>query len=98
MGPLGQRLKQKMEQDSLSCRDVQDVTGISASTISRVSNGGEYSSKTFRQLNAWILNRPLLDIKPIATKKIRVGSNEFLVTIQQIFNSPPPEVEKEQRK
>lgn len=90
MGPLGQRLKEKMERSNLSCRDVENLSGISASTVSRICNGGEYSGRAFRLLNAWLLGEPELKQPPRMVKRFKVGKETFLVTIEKIL----PELSK----
>jgi transcriptional regulator with XRE-family HTH domain len=52
---LGRAVKRRREELSLSLRDVADVTGVSASTLSRIENGtGKPDSDNIARLSAWL--------------------------------------------
>ncbi|HET6862153.1 MAG TPA: helix-turn-helix transcriptional regulator, partial [Pyrinomonadaceae bacterium] len=52
---LGRSVKRKREQLSLSLRDVADVTGVSASTLSRIENGtGKPDADNIARLTSWL--------------------------------------------
>lgn len=56
---LGRAIRRKREEDGLSLRDVADVTGVSASTLSRIENGtGKPDADNIARLTAW-LNVPV---------------------------------------
>lgn len=56
---LGRSIKRKREELGLSLRDVADVTGVSASTLSRIENGtGKPDADNIASLSAW-LNMPM---------------------------------------
>jgi len=65
---LGQAIKRRREELSLSLRDVADVTGVSASTLSRIENGtGKPDADNIARLTGWldmpidrVMNRPPL--------------------------------------
>src|SRR5689334_19484482 len=52
---LGTAVRRKREQQGLSLRDVADVTGVSASTLSRIENGtGKPDADNIARLAAWL--------------------------------------------
>lgn len=56
---LGRSIKRKREESGLSLRDVADVTGVSASTLSRIENGtGKPDADNIASLTTW-LNMPI---------------------------------------
>lgn len=56
---LGNAIRRRREQHSLSLRDVADETGVSASTLSRIENGtGKPDADNIARLAAW-LDMPL---------------------------------------
>ncbi|HVG38877.1 MAG TPA: helix-turn-helix transcriptional regulator [Pyrinomonadaceae bacterium] len=56
---LGRSIRRKREDAGLSLRDVADVTGVSASTLSRIENGtGKPDADNIARLTNW-LNVPM---------------------------------------
>lgn len=56
---LGRSIRRKREELNLSLRDVADVTGVSASTLSRIENGtGKPDADNIASLSSW-LNMPM---------------------------------------
>ena len=56
---LGNAVRRRREQQGLSLRDVADVTGVSASTLSRIENGtGKPDADNIARLAKW-LNMPI---------------------------------------
>jgi transcriptional regulator with XRE-family HTH domain len=56
---LGRAIRRKREEMGLSLRDVADVTGVSASTLSRIENGtGKPDADNIARLTGW-LNVPM---------------------------------------
>ena len=52
---LGSAVRRRREQQGLSLRDVADVTGVSASTLSRIENGtGKPDADNIARLAAWL--------------------------------------------
>src|SRR5437868_13493089 len=52
---LGSAVRRRREQQSLSLRDVADVTGVSASTLSRIENGtGKPDADNIARLASWL--------------------------------------------
>ncbi|MCA1589424.1 MAG: helix-turn-helix domain-containing protein [Acidobacteria bacterium] len=52
---LGRAIKRRREELSLSLRDVADVTGVSASTLSRIENGtGKPDADNIARLTGWL--------------------------------------------
>lgn len=52
---LGQAIKRRREELSLSLRDVADVTSVSASTLSRIENGtGKPDADNIARLTGWL--------------------------------------------
>lgn len=52
---LGQAIKRRREELSLSLRDVADVTNVSASTLSRIENGtGKPDADNIARLTGWL--------------------------------------------
>lgn len=52
---LGQAIKRRREELGLSLRDVADVTGVSASTLSRIENGtGKPDADNIARLTGWL--------------------------------------------
>jgi len=58
-GALGRAIRRRREDLGLSLRDAADLTGVSASTLSRIENGtGKPDAENIAQLAAW-LNVPM---------------------------------------
>ena len=56
---LGRAIKRRREETGQSLRDVADVTGVSASTLSRIENGtGKPDADNIARLTGW-LNMPI---------------------------------------
>ena len=52
---LGGAVRRRREQQSLSLRDVADLTGVSASTLSRIENGtGKPDADNIARLASWL--------------------------------------------
>jgi transcriptional regulator with XRE-family HTH domain len=52
---LGSAVRRRREQQGLSLRDVADVTGVSASTLSRIENGtGKPDADNIARLAGWL--------------------------------------------
>ena len=52
---LGRAVRRKREELGLSLRDVADVTGVSASTLSRIENGtGKPDADNIARLTTWL--------------------------------------------
>jgi transcriptional regulator with XRE-family HTH domain len=52
---LGTAVRRRREQQGLSLRDVADLTGVSASTLSRIENGtGKPDADNIARLAAWL--------------------------------------------
>lgn len=52
---LGSAIKRRREELGLSLRDVADVTGVSASTLSRIENGtGKPDADNIARLTGWL--------------------------------------------
>jgi transcriptional regulator with XRE-family HTH domain len=52
---LGRAIRRRREELSLSLRDVADVTGVSASTLSRIENGtGKPDADNIARLTSWL--------------------------------------------
>jgi transcriptional regulator with XRE-family HTH domain len=52
---LGTAIKRRREELGLSLRDVADVTGVSASTLSRIENGtGKPDADNIARLTSWL--------------------------------------------
>src|SRR6267143_2694754 len=52
---LGTAVRRRREQQGLSLRDVADVTGVSASTLSRIENGtGKPDADNISRLTSWL--------------------------------------------
>lgn len=52
---LGDAVRRRREQKGLSLRDVAEVTGVSASTLSRIENGaGKPDADNIARLAAWL--------------------------------------------
>src|SRR2546425_12482761 len=73
---LGSAVHRRREQQGLSLRDVAEVTGVSASTLSRIENGtGCPDADNIARLAAWLdmpiervmhhVNRSASDPKPV---------------------------------
>ena len=53
---LGDAVRRRREQQGLSLRDVADLTGVSASTLSRIENGtGKPDADNIARLASWLL-------------------------------------------
>ena len=52
---LGRAIRRRREELALSLRDVADVTGVSASTLSRIENGtGKPDADNIARLTSWL--------------------------------------------
>lgn len=66
---LGRAIKRRREELSLSLRDVADVTGVSASTLSRIENGtGKPDADNIARLTTW-LDMPIDRVMNKASEK-----------------------------
>ena len=67
---LGRAIKRRREELELSLRDVADVTGVSASTLSRIENGtGKPDADNIARLTSWLdmpINRVMSKSNPSA--------------------------------
>ena len=67
---LGRPIKRRREELELSLRDVADVTGVSASTLSRIENGtGKPDADNIARLTSWLdmpINRVMSKSNPSA--------------------------------
>jgi transcriptional regulator with XRE-family HTH domain len=54
MQELGEELKRKREKTDLSLRDVQDATGVSAATLSRIERGSTPDLEVVKKLANWL--------------------------------------------
>jgi len=79
-----------MQADRMSYRDVEQLTGISASTLCRFDNGKLLTFKNFDKLNDWFNGKISIKSNPISVKRFRVGRKTFLVTIEEITTKPEP--------
>lgn len=85
LGVLKSRLQRRQENEGLSLRDVEELTGVSFSTLSRFNRGvGELTYKNARRLKAWLDNEPIAEQKPICTKRFKVGPLTFLITVEVV--------------
>ena len=65
---LGRAIKRRREELGLSLRDVADVTGVSASTLSRIENGtGKPDADNIARLTGW-LDMPVDRVMKMAKK------------------------------
>lgn len=72
---LGRAIKRRREELELSLRDVADVTGVSASTLSRIENGtGKPDADNIARLTGWLdmpinrvmsKNSPSAEVEPV---------------------------------
>lgn len=82
----------KIKAESLSMRQAQELTGVSFSTISRFLRGDEITSTTYDRISAWISGTSLPKRKVVQSKRITIGKQGFLITIEAL---PPPPEKKE---
>lgn len=70
---LGSAIKRRREELGLSLRDVADVTGVSASTLSRIENGtGKPDADNIARLTGW-LDMPMdriMNKQPSSTSEV----------------------------
>jgi transcriptional regulator with XRE-family HTH domain len=70
---LGRAIKRRREETGQSLRDVADVTGVSASTLSRIENGtGKPDADNIARLTGWldmpidrVMNKAAADVEPV---------------------------------
>lgn len=86
---LGQAIKRRREELGKSLRDVADVTGVSASTLSRIENGtGKPDADNIARLTGW-LDMPMDRIM----NKQNSSSNEVEPVIYYPHEATPEIVE-----
>src|SRR6267142_1425988 len=86
---LGRAIRRRREELALSLRDVADVTGVSASTLSRIENGtGKPDADNIARLTSW-LDVPMERI----LKGTREGREETKAIVYYPHESTPEIVE-----
>jgi len=92
---LRNELKKRMEAERLSQRDIQELTGVSFATISRYLRGNEITHANHHRIRAWLTGEPLKPVKPVCSRRFKVGPLTFLVTVELLTGkSDSREVEK----
>lgn len=85
-GELGRAIKRRREELGLSLRDVADVTGVSASTLSRIENGtGKPDADNIARLTNW------LDM-PVDRVLNKQGGSEEVEAVVYYPHEPTPEI------
>jgi transcriptional regulator with XRE-family HTH domain len=83
---LGRAIKRRREELGLSLRDVADVTGVSASTLSRIENGtGKPDADNIARLTNW------LDM-PVDRVMKRQGESENVEAVVYYPHEATPEI------
>src|SRR5882724_12347527 len=84
---LGGAVRRRREQQGLSLRDVADLTGVSASTLSRIENGtGKPDADNIARLTAW------LDMPMERILGGRTGDAEESKPVVYFAHEPTPEI------
>lgn len=81
---LRSRLRIAMELDRLSLRQLDELTGVSFSTLSRFLRGSEITHQNARRLEAWLSGEQIKESTPISKRVHRVGGLKFLITVELI--------------
>jgi len=82
---LRNAIKKKMEEKSLSLRDIEAKTAISFSTVSRFLRGQNPSYSTFDALSAWVIGAKYKrEVKKVSSRAIVVNGKRFIVTIEAV--------------
>ncbi|HNQ14432.1 MAG TPA: helix-turn-helix transcriptional regulator [Pyrinomonadaceae bacterium] len=85
-GELGRAMKRRREELGLSLRDVADVTGVSASTLSRIENGtGKPDADNIARLTNW------LDM-PVDRVLNKQGGSDEVEAVVYYPHEPTPEI------
>lgn len=82
---LREALKARITTDALSLRQANEHCGVSFSTLSRFLRGSDLSGKVYDMIYAWLTGEMLPPRKVISSRRMKVGGNIFLITIQQIL-------------
>jgi transcriptional regulator with XRE-family HTH domain len=86
-GELGRAIRRKREELSASLRDVADVTGVSASTLSRIENGtGKPDADNIARLTTW------LDVPMERIMGSRAGEDEDAQAVVYYPRESTPEI------
>lgn len=79
-----EELRSRIEHGSLSLREVEQLCGVSASTLSRLLQGKEMSGPTRRSLQAWLKGVPALVGKKIHSKIVVLNKQRFRLTLEEL--------------
>ena len=72
-----------MECESLGLRGLEEITGVSISTISRFLRGADPDMKTLKKLESFKTGKPINESKPKIIKRFKVGTKTFIVEIRE---------------
>lgn len=84
---LRTRLKTAMELDALSLRQLDELTGVSFSTLSRFLRGAEITHGRARRIEAWLSGEQIRESTPISKRVHSVGGLKFLITVELLKES-----------
>lgn len=84
LNEIRNRLRLAQEIEPCGLRHLEELTGVSFSTISRFLRGADPNSKTLRSLENWCNGIDTKSIKPKVVRRFSVGKKKFLVTIQEL--------------
>lgn len=77
---LLEKVRQKMDAEALSFRDVEDRTGISPSTLCRFFKGKEVSRAIKHKLERYLAGQTGKPKKYV--KRVKLGGTDFVITIE----------------
>ncbi|RTL03800.1 XRE family transcriptional regulator [Candidatus Dependentiae bacterium] len=72
--------------DGLSLRRAEALTGVSFATLSRWQRGvGHLSGINIERINAFLGGKPQTKANPISSRRMKVGSKTFIITIEEVL-------------
>ncbi len=81
---IRKHLRLAQETEPCGLRYLQELTGVSFSTLSRILRGADPDMKTLRKLRAFKSGEAEPKPKPMMTKRFTIGDRIFLVEIRDI--------------
>lgn len=77
-------IRSKISVEGLSLRDVEQITGISPSTLSRFLRGHIVTVRNFNCLHSWTTGMQSQKPKKKVIKRFSINNKSFLVTIEEM--------------
>ena len=81
---IRQHLKLVMELEPCGLRGLEELVGVSFSTLSRFIRGADPDMRTLKKFYQFMKGEPEPKTKPKVIRRFKVGSKEFVVEIREV--------------